>query len=189
MYSASSQAAVALIVIEVFISPSGMPSISAAMSPRWAIGHADLADLAARELVVGVVAGLRRQVEGDRQARLALLRGCAGTARWRPSPWSAPRRCASSTGGRARAAAGRVSPLMIAASIVRSRARASILRAMDPDASRCRAIARAARERARRRLAGDRAQRRPQHLRPRRAHARALHPRRHARARPWRSPT
>ena len=28
MYSASSQAAVALIVIEVFISPSGMPSIS-----------------------------------------------------------------------------------------------------------------------------------------------------------------
>ena len=28
-------------------------------------GHADLADLAARELVVGVVAGLRRQVEGD----------------------------------------------------------------------------------------------------------------------------
>ncbi len=38
MYSASSHAAVALIVIEVFISPSGMPSISACMSPRWAIG-------------------------------------------------------------------------------------------------------------------------------------------------------
>ena len=34
--------------------------------------HADLADLAAGELVVGVVAGLRRQVEGDREARLAL---------------------------------------------------------------------------------------------------------------------
>ena len=34
--------------------------------------HADLADLAARELVVGVVAGLGRQVERDRQARLAL---------------------------------------------------------------------------------------------------------------------
>ena len=34
MYSASSHAAVALIVIEVFISPSGMPSISASMSPR-----------------------------------------------------------------------------------------------------------------------------------------------------------
>ena len=33
---------------------------------------ADLADLAARELVVGVVAGLGRQVEGDRQAGLAL---------------------------------------------------------------------------------------------------------------------
>ncbi len=35
-------------------------------------GHADLADLAARELVVGVVAGLRRQVEGDREAGLPL---------------------------------------------------------------------------------------------------------------------
>ena len=38
MYSASSQAAVALIVIDVFISPSGMPSSSAAMSPRCATG-------------------------------------------------------------------------------------------------------------------------------------------------------
>ena len=38
MYSASSHAAVALIVIEVFISDSGMPSISAAMSPRWDTG-------------------------------------------------------------------------------------------------------------------------------------------------------
>ena len=34
--------------------------------------HADLADLALGELVVAVVAGLRRQVEGDRQARLTL---------------------------------------------------------------------------------------------------------------------
>ena len=38
MYSASSHAAVALIVIDVFISPSGIPSISAAMSPRWETG-------------------------------------------------------------------------------------------------------------------------------------------------------
>ena len=38
MYSASSQAAVALIVIDVFIVSSGMPSSSACMSPRWAIG-------------------------------------------------------------------------------------------------------------------------------------------------------
>ena len=37
--------------------------------------HADLADLAAGELVVGVVAGLGGQVEGDRQPRLALGRG------------------------------------------------------------------------------------------------------------------
>ena len=39
--------------------------------------HADLADLAARELVVGVVAGLRGQVEGDRQARSGPWPGCA----------------------------------------------------------------------------------------------------------------
>ena len=37
MYSASSQAAVALIVIEVFIWSSGMPSSSVSMSPLWAI--------------------------------------------------------------------------------------------------------------------------------------------------------
>ncbi len=72
MYSASSQAAVALIVIDVFILSSGMPSSSCAHVALVGDGHADLADLAARELVVGVVAGLRRQVEGDRQAGLAL---------------------------------------------------------------------------------------------------------------------
>ncbi len=38
MYSASNHIAVALIVIDVFISPSGMPSISVAMSPRWETG-------------------------------------------------------------------------------------------------------------------------------------------------------
>ena len=35
-------------------------------------GHADLADLAPRQLVVGVVARLRRQIEGDGEAGLAL---------------------------------------------------------------------------------------------------------------------
>ena len=39
--------------------------------------HADLAHLAARELLVGVIAGLRRQIEGDREARLALLQVAA----------------------------------------------------------------------------------------------------------------
>jgi hypothetical protein len=34
--------------------------------------HADLADLAARQHVVGVVAGLGRQVEGDRESGLSL---------------------------------------------------------------------------------------------------------------------
>ena len=36
-YSASNQAAVALMVIDVFMSANGMPSNSARMSPRWAI--------------------------------------------------------------------------------------------------------------------------------------------------------
>ena len=36
-------------------------------------GHADLADLAARQLVAGVVAGLGREVEGDRQPGLPLV--------------------------------------------------------------------------------------------------------------------
>src|SRR3569832_2640980 len=35
-------------------------------------GHADLADLALRQDVVRVVAGLRRQIEGDREAGLPL---------------------------------------------------------------------------------------------------------------------
>jgi hypothetical protein len=34
--------------------------------------YADFADLAFRELMVRVVAGLRRQIEGDRKARLSL---------------------------------------------------------------------------------------------------------------------
>ncbi len=44
------------------------------MSPRWATGTPDLADLAARQGVVGVVAGLGGQVESHRQAGLALAR-------------------------------------------------------------------------------------------------------------------
>ncbi len=38
MYSANSQGAVALIVIEVFIWSSGMSANKARMSPRWATG-------------------------------------------------------------------------------------------------------------------------------------------------------
>ena len=43
------------------------------MSPLCAIDDADLPDLAARQLVVGVIARLSRQVERDRQPRLALF--------------------------------------------------------------------------------------------------------------------
>ena len=66
--------------------------------------HADLADLADGELVVGVVAGLRRQVEGDRQAGLPLRqvapvqrvglgrRGVAGVGAHDPGPVALLRR-------------------------------------------------------------------------------------------------
>jgi len=37
-YSPSSQGAVALMVIEVFMAPGGMPSMSVRMCPRWATG-------------------------------------------------------------------------------------------------------------------------------------------------------
>src|SRR6266508_3105829 len=43
-------------------------------------GHADLADVALCHRVVGVVAHLRRQVEGDREARLPLLEEVAVAA-------------------------------------------------------------------------------------------------------------
>jgi hypothetical protein len=71
-YSASSQAAVALIVIDG-VHPVERDAAQerlhvAAVRDR----HADLADLAPRQLVVGVVARLRRQVERDRQPGLAL---------------------------------------------------------------------------------------------------------------------
>ena len=74
------------------------------MSPACGDRDADLADLAAGELVIGVIAGLGRQVEGDREAGLALLEVARGTARW--SAWrpNAPRTCASSRADRARAA-------------------------------------------------------------------------------------
>ena len=59
-------------VIEVFIVPSGMPSNSARMSPRWQIGTPTLPTSPLRQHVVAVVAGLGRQIEGDRKAGLPL---------------------------------------------------------------------------------------------------------------------
>ena len=64
---------------------------------------ADLADLAARQLVIGVVAGLGGQVEGDREPGLALGEVPAGRARSTPAPSNGRRRCASPRGRRARA--------------------------------------------------------------------------------------
>ena len=63
----------ALIVIEVFIRDRGMSAKSARTSPRCEDRDTDLADLASGERVVGVVAGLGRQVEGDREPGLALV--------------------------------------------------------------------------------------------------------------------
>ena len=59
-------------VIEVFISASGMPSNRLAHVAEMGDRHADLADLAAGQRVIGIVAGLGRQVEGDRKPGLAL---------------------------------------------------------------------------------------------------------------------
>ncbi len=72
MYSASSHAAVALIVIEVFISAERDAVHQG--SHVAAVGHRnpDLAHLSASELVVGVISGLGGQVESDRQSRLPL---------------------------------------------------------------------------------------------------------------------
>ena len=65
--------------------------------------HADLADLAARQHMVAVVAGLGRQIERDRQAGLALGEVLAiervGIAR----PSNGPRRCGKSKACRASA--------------------------------------------------------------------------------------
>ena len=82
MYSASSQGAVALMVIEVFISASGMPSNRARMSPRWQIGTPTLPTSPLRQRVVAVVAGLGRQIEGDGEAGLAPWPDWCGRARW-----------------------------------------------------------------------------------------------------------
>ena len=57
---------------------------------------ADLADLAARQLVVGVVAGLGRQVEGDREPGLALGEVAAVQLVGPSRASSGPRTCASS---------------------------------------------------------------------------------------------
>ena len=63
--------------------------------------HADLADLAAGQRVVRVVAGLGGQVEGDRQAGLALGEVAPVERVGWPRRWSGRRTCASPTAGRA----------------------------------------------------------------------------------------
>ena len=59
-------------VIDVFIAVERDAVEQRAHVAQVADGHAHLAHLAAGQLVVGVVAGLRRQVEGDGEAGLAL---------------------------------------------------------------------------------------------------------------------
>ena len=55
--------------------------------------HADLADLALGQRMVGVVAGLGRQIEGDREAGLARARGWCDRARWTWPPSNGRHRC------------------------------------------------------------------------------------------------
>ena len=85
-------------VIEVFIPVSGMSCEELAHLAQVRDRYADLADLAAAQRAVGVVAGLRRQVEGDAEAGLALGqvgavervgrlgRGVAGVGAHHPGP-------------------------------------------------------------------------------------------------------
>ena len=68
----TSHIAVALIVIDVFISPSGMPSNSVSHLAEVRDGDADLADLAPGQDVIRVVSGLGREVERDGQPGLPL---------------------------------------------------------------------------------------------------------------------
>ena len=70
----------ALIVMEVVTSPSGRPSSSISMSSIELIGTPTRPTSPCRGRRVGVVAHLRRQVEGDRQAGLALLEQVAEAA-------------------------------------------------------------------------------------------------------------
>ena len=72
-YMAQRTAAGELMVIETVTSPSGMPRNSVSMSSSEEMASAALADFAFRERVVGVVAHQRRQIEGDREAGLALF--------------------------------------------------------------------------------------------------------------------
>ena len=59
-------------VIEVFISAERDALEQAPHVAEMGDRHADLADLAAGERMVGVVAGLGRQIEGDRKPGLTL---------------------------------------------------------------------------------------------------------------------
>ena len=79
-----------------------MPSSSVRMWPRWTTGTPTLPTSPRGHRRVGVVAGLRRQVEGDRQPGLALgqVRAVQLVRRRRAS--SGPSTCASATVRRAR---------------------------------------------------------------------------------------
>ena len=74
-----SSAAGALIVIDVETSPSGMPASSVSMSASESIATPVRPTSPSRARVVRVVAELRRQVERDREARLAAREQVAET--------------------------------------------------------------------------------------------------------------
>ena len=85
--------AVALMVIEVFISAERDALEQAPHVAEMGDRHADLADLAARERVVR---SRSRSGSADRRrprARSDPWRGSAGKARWRPWPWNGRHRC------------------------------------------------------------------------------------------------
>ena len=60
-------------------------------------GHAGLADVAGHALVVGVVAAMRGEIEGDREALSVRRRGCGDRTRSILPRWRSPRTAGSST--------------------------------------------------------------------------------------------
>ena len=96
----ASRPAVALIVIDVFISLDRDLVEQLAHVAQVHDGDANLADLAPGQRVVGVVARLGREVERDRQAGLAFGQVRAVELVRLAWPWSAPSTSASTRAGR-----------------------------------------------------------------------------------------
>ena len=99
-YSSSRMAAVALMVIDVVTLSSGMLVEQPSMSSSESIATPTLPTSPSARGMVGVVAHLRRQVEGDGQPGLAAVEQIAEPRVGLRRPCRSPRTAAWSTAGR-----------------------------------------------------------------------------------------